>query len=415
MKRLTFAFVIVLALFVLGGCDKLLEGFFPEDTDSGQNSGGGGSGADYSVAVSIEYDFNLISNGFGPSTSSTAVPIVAAFIPFTTSYDGSYQVDRNGIQYKTLYQNTFREDTDGQDSRTTVTFDTWNYSTYKVLVWFDVNRNNDPGIDVAPVEPGTLAIQNGNGNYWVDFRTMNPQNAGIQMSCRVGFNSIINVQQLTADPYATYAPGGMPPNAVIYSETGNNVAQNSTVNFNSYSSYATDGWITGWEWTITDQYNYIIYGYGPEISNTFSTIGPYEIKLRVKDNKESWSSWTAPYNLYVYQLAGGTTEVTVYDYYADYQVTTDIPISLVDAGEYFIHWEDSYQNSTSPIANPTYTGDMSVSAFDSIGNPFFQNTDSAYTYPISIYVASAQTITIRVDPSVYSTPGTCRVWITKFQ
>lgn len=404
MKRLTFAFVIVLSLFVLGGCDKLLEGFFPEDTDSGEFYDGD---ADYSVAVSIEYNFDLIAQGFGPgNTGGIYSPIVAAFIPFYDSYDGGYEIDRNGIQYVTLWQNTFREDSDMQDSRTTVEFDTWNYSTYKVLVWFDDYPDTDPGIDVAPVEPGTLAIRNDTGEYWVDFRSMNPQNAGIQMSCRVGATSVINVQQLTADPYADYGTGGMAPYASIYNDVGSSIAQSAQTYFYGYNSYDPDGWINEWNWTIKDQYNSVIATWsGPDFPFTFTTIGSYYISLVVTDN-QGVQSPEQLFSVYVYANSGGT-EVSYDNTFGvltvngiqDYTFNADAP------GQYLIYWEDSFQNSGSF----TYTADVGVA----IPAYFPEYTDSGYLTPLSIYVEYAQTITVRVNP-IWAT-GTCTLWVNRIQ
>ena len=402
MKRLTFAFVIVLSLFVLGGCDKLLEGFFPEDTDSGEFTGD----ADYSVAVSIEYDFNLIGQRFG-NMGGTNAPIVAAFIPFYDSYDGGYQIDRNGIQYVTLWQNTFREDTDGQDSRTTVEFDTWNYSTYKVLVWFDANNNNDPGIDVAPIEAGTLAIRNDSGDYWVDFRSMNPQNAGIQMSCRIGSTSIINVQQLTSDPYADYGTGGMAPYASIYNDVGSSIEQNVQSWFYGYNSNDPDGWINEWNWTIKDQFNSIIAsGSGPDFPFTFTTVGSYTVSLVVTDN-QGVQSPEQLFSVYVYANSGGTEVLFVN--FGDITVTqpTISPLSfeVTSPGEYLIYWEDSYQNS----GTTTYTADVGVNS----PGYFEAYVDSGYLNPVSIYVSTPRWVTINVNP-IWS-GGTCKVWVTRIQ
>jgi len=417
MKRLTFAFVIVLSLFVLGGCDQLLEGFFPYDTDTEQSIRGD---AEYSVAVSIEYDFDLIAQGFGPGNTgdTTNAPIMVAFIPFIDSYDGSYQIDRNGIQLTTLWQNTFREDNDDQDFRTTVEFNTWNYATYKVLVWFDDNKDEDPGIDSAMVEPGTLAIQNESGDYWVDFRSMNPQNAGVQMSCRVGWDSDINVDQLTADPYADYGTGGSAPIAMIYSDAGNNVQQNTIVYFNSYSSYDPDNdWLEGWEWAITDQYSTTLFtSMSPEISYTFGITGPYQIKLRVKDNKSNWSAWTAPYDLYVSPVVTGT-ETTIWEYYFDTSISgveTIVPTDYYfPTGQYTIHWEDGYEQAS----GSNYTLDALVTCFDTY-NPvdvLLSYADSGYTYPTSMYLYSDKYLSIKITPYSAGSTGTCRVWITQIQ
>jgi len=50
MKRLTFAFVIVLSLFIVGGCDPLLEAFFPEDVLE----------EDFSYGTTVIYDWGLV-------------------------------------------------------------------------------------------------------------------------------------------------------------------------------------------------------------------------------------------------------------------------------------------------------------------------------------------------------------------
>ncbi|OHD22301.1 MAG: hypothetical protein A2Y38_00690 [Spirochaetes bacterium GWB1_59_5] len=407
MKRLTFAFVIVLSLFVLGGCDKLLEGFFPEDTDSDQNGGGT---ADYSVAVTVEYDQNLLlpPYNFGPGsiTNDTNPPIIVAFIPFIDSFDGNYQIDWNGIVKTKLWENTFTEDTDGQRYTTTVEFSTWKYSTYKVLVWFD-ESNDESWEQYAVYDKGTLAIRNNSNDYWVDFRNMNPQNAGIQMNCRVGPSSMINTEQLTADPYAVYASGGVYPYVYINSSMGNNVLVNSEVYLDSYGSGDTDGWITSTSWSITNPNGSNVFnGYGQYVSFYPDTVGPYLITLTATDNQGNVSS--ATYNLTIYAAVsipvtdvGGTDTNTI-----NVLVVSDYRFYISTPGNYLINWEDSYQNGTPGF----YTGDITASYIDSYGNYLFTDVDSAYLSPQPVYVDSAQYITIRVNP--YYSAGTCHIWIT---
>ncbi|MFH2113473.1 MAG: PKD domain-containing protein [Spirochaetota bacterium] len=402
MKRFNLL-IIAAALFsiVLGGCDMLLESVFPEVTI-------GTGDSNFSVAVNIEYDFDLITEGFGPGNNVNSIPIVAAFIPFYDSYDGTYEIDSGGIQYVTLWQNTFREDSDGQDNRTTVEFDTWNYSTYKVLVWFDSNQDQDPNIDTV-IEPGTLAVRNDNDDYWVDFRYMNPQNAGIRMAARIGASSDINVDQLTANPYADYGSGGTVPIAWVYSDVGDSVAQNSEVWFYSYDSEDQDGWIVEREWAIYDTDYKIATGNGPEIVHFFTAIGLYHIELRVKDNQGNWSDWVV-FDLDVYSGSGGTTEVVYYDTgIVDIQSLSFVDVYLDTAGEYVVHWEDSYEPDGS-----SYSGDVTVSVSDtSYSYYYFTNVDSGYSYPKPIYVSLPQMVRISIDP--YYSPGTCRVWITRME
>lgn len=408
MKRLTFAFVIVLSLFVLGGCDKLLEGFFPEDTDSGEIIEGD---ADYSVAVSIEYDRSLANDwNFGPGNTSVVYsPIRVAFIPFYDSYNG-FAIDYDGIEYVTLWTNSFTEDTDGDQYRTTVEFNTWNYSTYKVLAWYDhAGDDNNLLCDEYDEDPGMLATINSSSDYWVDFRTMNPQNAGIQMNCQVGPGSEINFDQLTANPYAVYAAGGLYPYVYINSSYGNSAPVNTTVSLDSYGSGDSDGWITSSSWSITDPNSLnVLTGYGQYISYYFDTLGTYTVILTVTDNQGNVTSATHYLSVYATASIPLTVMPGTDTYEIDVQVVSDYQFYISTPGYYYINWEDLYQNSGAVA----YTGDMAVSAYDSTNNFYFQNVDSGYLEPFSIYVGDAQAVTIRIDPTVYSNPGTCRVWIT---
>jgi hypothetical protein len=236
---------------------------------------------------------------------------------------------------------------------------------------------------------------------------MNPQNAGIQMSCRVGAMSVINVQQLTADPYADYGTGGQAPYAMIYNDVGSSIAQNVQTYFYGYNSYDPDGWINEWNWTIKDQFNSLIAtGFGPDFPFTFAAAGSYTISLVVKDN-QGVESPESLFPVYVYINAGGT-EAPFLDFG---QITVTQPalypisFQVIDPGEYLIYWEDSYQNS----GTTTYTADVGVNC----PGYFEEYVDSGYLYPMSIYVATPQWVTININP-IWS-GGTCTVRITRVQ
>jgi hypothetical protein len=404
MKRFNLL-IIAVALFsiVLGGCDMILESVFPEVTI-------GTGDSDFSIAVTVEYEFNLVAQGFGPRSDINSIPIFAAFIPFYDNPDGSFQVDLDGIKYVDLWQDTFQNDGDGQDYRTTVEFNTWNNSTYKVLVWFDSNEDEDPNID-GVIEPGTLAIRNDNGNYWVDFRYMNPQNAGIQMAARVSATSAINVEQLTANPYGNFGSDGEAPYAWINSNGGNAATQNSEVRFDSYGSWDNDtnGWITAWNWVIEDiDGNPIAYGNGPEISHSFTDLGLYSITLKVQDNQGKWSLEEA-FEIYVYPNAGMTEGIPIElsTNFISGSITEEV---ILDGGLYRIYWEDSYESS----GDVTYTGDVVVSAYGAL-EPYyyFYDVDSGYYYPQTFYVSEPQIVYIDMYPYFATSPGTFKIWINR--
>jgi len=401
MKRvIPFALTAILSMFTLGSCDKLLEAFFPEET-----LGDTSSGTDYSIAVTVEYDYSLISQGFGPgnTSSTTSRPIQVALVPFYETPDG-FKVDEGGIILypSPLWQNTFREDGDGDEYATTVYFDVYNYSTYKVLVWLD--SDNDEWTSEEQDEHGVLVYRD-NGDYWIDFRTQNPRNAGVDMGCFLSGSSSINWDQVGANPYATYETGiGSVPIASIYTDLGSYVAQNTELWFYPYQSNDSDGWIDSYKWEFYDLSDQLVASYGStEVVYTYMLPGTYRVKLYVKDNNQNESN--VDYWVTVYEVAGGGTEIVYWDSYTiDVLNITDYPIWIDTAGQYTVHWEDSLDSSGSM----TYTADVAVAS-----PGYFDYQDSGYSSPQVIYVGSAGSITISVNP-IWSL-GTCRVWITRIQ
>ncbi len=307
MKRLTFAFIIVLSLFVLGGCDQLLEAFFPYDTYTDKSVSGD---ADYSVAVSINYASEL--SGYMVAGGK----IMVALIPFNQSNNSGISVYSSGIIRETLSQADFEDDSDGRDSSTTVTFTTWMASMYKVLVWVDEDSDEHFIYEYDPyastTEPAAFAFTTDSYEEWVDLSYVQPQSAGIDMVASITSYSFVD-----------------------------------TSDFNSNS--------------VVEEITY----------------GPVLIE---------WD------NVLVSEIE--------YRYF-----TPDI------AGQYMIHWEDNFD----PYQNPSYSGDITVSATGALDGYYFFDEDSGYSpgYPQTISVSAPQVITIILDP--YYSAGTCRLWITKVE
>jgi len=310
MKRLTFAFVIVLSIFVLGGCDQLLEAFFPYDTDTDKSLSGD---ADYTVSVAVNYasdleDYMKYNGG----------SIMVALIPFSETYDG-IALNQSGIDRMQLNQDDFENDDDGRDYLTTVTFTTLYPAIYKVLVWVDQDADQHFIFEYDPYaaysEPAVFASTTDLYEDWIYLSYVQPQSAGIDMSCNITMASIVFIHDF------------------------------------SYDSYEE-----------------------PYVEPQINTI-----------------------------IMGDTDTYTI-----DVQQISDFQFYISTPGYYYINWEDSYEKSGAV----SYTGDMSVSAYDSENTFYFQNKDSGYLDPVSIYVSYAQSVTIRVDPMYYNAPGTCRIWIT---
>lgn len=396
MKRTTLILAAIAAALALGGCDKILEQFYPEITvDAWAQQ------SDYSVGVSVEY-----SSSFTPSTFSDSKPICVALIPFYETYNG-FQVDQSSIMIQRLTPESFRTDggePDGFDRRTTVYFDTWSYSTYRVLVWSDANNNSWIQIDgTSADENGVIALETETANNYLDFRYSNPAGAGADMSCLIEPTSVVNVAQLTANPYATYSQGvGNAPFAYIYSEYGYNVPLNQEAWFRDNGSYDPDydDWINRYEWVIVDQYGgEIAWGSGNAIAYTFAYEGNYTVKLRVYDKNNNASAW-ATYGIYAYPTA---SETTLDQQSGSISGPMTWSVYLPNAGYYTIHWEDSYNQA----AGSTYSGDILVTC-----NPFFLGVDSGYTSPQQIYVGAAQWINLDLSLYSESTSGTYRIWVT---
>lgn len=91
----------------------------------------------------------------------------------------------------------------------------------------------------------------------------------------------------------------------------------------------------------------------------------------------------------------------------DYSETVKY-IFYVNAGStYTISWDDSYQGSN------TYTGDVSVSAYDESGNSFFTNADSGFNYPQSISVPYGE-YTIVVEVNGYYSGGSFGLRVSEY-
>lgn len=393
---------MALVVLSLGGCDKILEQFYPEVTVEAW-----AQQEDYSIGVTVEY-----SASFTPSTFSDAKPICVALIPFYETYDG-FEVDQSSIMVQTLTPDSFRTDggePDGFDRKTTVYFDTWSYSTYRVLVWSDAD--NDAWIridDNSANEYGVIALETETARNYLDFRFSNPAGAGADMSCIIEPTSVINVAQLTANPYATYTQGvGSPPVAYIYSEFGNNVPLNQEVWFRDYGSYDpdSDDWINSYAWVITDNYGAeIAWGSGNSIGYSFTTGGSYTVKLKVYDKNGNASDW-ATYPVWAYNAQLVWDSGTAY-----LSAQQDWAVWISDPGYYKIYWEDSY----SQAAGSSYTVDIKVSCFDEFSNSYFVDADSGYTEIREIYVDHAQNITLRINPFFDGYTGTYRIWVNSVQ
>jgi len=399
MKRvMPFALVAMLSMFTLGSCDKLLETFFPEET-LGSNT----SGAEYSIAVDILYDRDLSVNGFGAEGAYGAVPIKVALVPFDETYNG-FTVDESQIDKLTLWKDTFANDEYGDDFTTRVTFTVNRYCTYKVLVWFDENPLVDWPYDAGRifVDPGTLAYRD-NNDYWVDFRYDNPRNAGIEMSSFISYTSVINTNQLEANPYAVQETGGGIPTVAIYNAENGSIETNTTSYF-----YPTDfidpdgGWDAGYSWVLY-KWNYNAGAYDIFIASGTSSYFEYMptvpdeyfmLTLVVTDSQGDTSA-TVSYYFSVYTGAVSYTPIfQIYDGSIMVGLEDTHYYTIPTEGVYYIRWENAYESS-----NGSYTAPMSVSVYDdSSGSLLFENYYYGYSSPISGYFPQGQILRIVVTP-----------------
>lgn len=79
MKGLTFTLVIALSMFVLGGCDQLLEAFFPEDIIE----------EDFSYGAEIVYDWVLVDLNTTTTLNYYITTPGTYYINWEDSYDNS--------------------------------------------------------------------------------------------------------------------------------------------------------------------------------------------------------------------------------------------------------------------------------------------------------------------------------------